>query len=127
LIESTSLDTIGNAYFSRITHIDPLHLTRLLVVTSDFHLARVRTIFEWVYGLSGGFHELTFEGVPNIGINRKSLEASRRKEQKALLDLRAPINHITTLDQLHQWIFFGHDAYRLIAKRSAIENAIYTY
>jgi uncharacterized SAM-binding protein YcdF (DUF218 family) len=36
LFETTSFDTIGNALFSRLIHIEPLKLVRLLVITSNF-------------------------------------------------------------------------------------------
>jgi uncharacterized SAM-binding protein YcdF (DUF218 family) len=39
--ESTSYDTIGNAYFSRVQIVEPLGWRRLLVITSRFHMARV--------------------------------------------------------------------------------------
>src|SRR5689334_14924059 len=52
LTEASSYDTIGNAYFARTIHTDPLGLRHLLVITSAFHMPRTRAIFEWVFGLS---------------------------------------------------------------------------
>ena len=46
--ESVSLDTIGNAYFLRTIHTDPVRWRRLLVITSEFHMNRTRAIFDWV-------------------------------------------------------------------------------
>ena len=34
LSETISYDTIGNAYFARIIHVDPMELRKLLVITS---------------------------------------------------------------------------------------------
>ena len=51
LMEYTSKDTIGNAYFARVIHTDPLCLKNLLVITSGFHMPRVREVFDWVFGL----------------------------------------------------------------------------
>ena len=45
LPETISLDTIGNAYFARIQHLEPLQLRRLHVITSEFHLPRTIAIF----------------------------------------------------------------------------------
>ena len=40
LVETTSYDTIGNAYFARVGHTDVAGWRRLLVITSDFHMER---------------------------------------------------------------------------------------
>jgi len=50
LAESQSLDTVGNALFSKTNHIMPNRWERLAVVTSDSHLARALKIFGHVYG-----------------------------------------------------------------------------
>src|SRR5436309_11511249 len=42
LMEAVSLDTIGNAYFSRLLHVIPREFRRVLVVTSDFHMPRTQ-------------------------------------------------------------------------------------
>lgn len=55
--ESAAWDTIGNAWFTRVMHTDITGMRSLLVVTSDFHLARSQAIFEWIFGLGGsGWH-----------------------------------------------------------------------
>ena len=51
LLESWSLDTIGNAAFARLMHADLRGWRRLLVITSAFHMPRTRAIFEWVFSL----------------------------------------------------------------------------
>src|SRR5215831_13344947 len=39
-IELASWDTVGNAYFARTVHTDPSGWRRLLVITSEHHVAR---------------------------------------------------------------------------------------
>src|ERR1700682_5838027 len=51
LTETHSYDTVGNAFFSRVLHVDLRGFRRLLVITSDFHLARTQAAFNWIYGL----------------------------------------------------------------------------
>lgn len=55
LIEDTSLDTIGNAYFLRLLHVEPLRLRRIHIITNHFHMHRtgicVFSIVFWWYGM----------------------------------------------------------------------------
>lgn len=127
LTETASFDTIGNAYFSRVIHVDPLGLTRLLVITSDFHLPRACAIFRWVYSLSGGDHALTFQGVPDEGISEAALRARAEKERRGLESLTRLTAEIKTLEQLQQWLFLRHGAYNLEPGRPDIGDAIATY
>ncbi len=50
LTEEQSQDTIGNAYFTQTTLLVRRGWTRLVIVTSDYHLARARYIFEKILG-----------------------------------------------------------------------------
>lgn len=47
-LEEKSLDTIGNAYFSKQI-IDKYGWRRLLVITSDYHIKRTRWIFRKIF------------------------------------------------------------------------------
>ena len=47
-LEERSRETLGNAYFSRVDVLDPNEWRRVLVITSDFHVARARALFEKV-------------------------------------------------------------------------------
>lgn len=52
LKESSSFDTLGNAYFCLCDHAVPLRWRRPLVVTSEFHMPRSRAAFEGVFRLA---------------------------------------------------------------------------
>jgi len=52
LTEVRSRDTVGDAVFTKINHVIPLSWTTILFVTSDYHAARSRAIFSFVYGPS---------------------------------------------------------------------------
>jgi uncharacterized SAM-binding protein YcdF (DUF218 family) len=53
LKETASYDTVGNAYFSLVSHAIPAAWRRLAVVTSAFHMPRSRALYEGVYELAG--------------------------------------------------------------------------
>ena len=51
LRESSSYDTVGNAYFAATIHAWPLQWRHVAVVTSAFHMPRSQAIFEHVFEL----------------------------------------------------------------------------
>jgi len=59
LREALSLDTLGNAFFTRLLHTDVVGLRRLHVITSAFHFVRTRALFEFVFGARQ--HDSTYE------------------------------------------------------------------
>ena len=118
LVETGSYDTIGNVFFSRMIHVEPLNIKRLLVITSEFHMPRVQAIFEWIYRLEGLSQDcqIFFEAVSDAGINEAMLIARRQKEAKSLKTLLRTIDRISTINEFHQWLFQEHGAYAMSAQ-----------
>eukprot|EP00117_Sycon_ciliatum_P040595 scpid79204/ scgid29810/ len=124
LMEWSSYDTIGNAYFARTQHTDVLGLRTLLVITSEFHMPRTRAIFEWVFSLpvtaqvqsssplETGYN-LMFEDVPDSGtMALDTLESRRTREAQSLQKLQAgAMKTCTDLRSLHAFLFNEHAAY----------------
>jgi len=50
ITETTSRDTVGDAVFTRVNISEPLGFRTLCIVTSSYHVARTRKIFNFVYG-----------------------------------------------------------------------------
>jgi len=115
LVDISSYDTIGNAYFSRVIHVDPLDLKRLLVITSDFHMPRTKVIFSWVYNLKEKKteYELYFEKVSDEGIDDEILIARKNKERRSMAEIAGVVNKINTLKEFHKWLFNEHAAYSI--------------
>jgi uncharacterized SAM-binding protein YcdF (DUF218 family) len=113
LPETCSLDTIGNAYFARVIHTDPLGLRSLRIVTSAFHMARTEAIFNWVFGLSTAAspYQLQFMAVPDVGLPQTALQARRQKEKAGLAHVQTLIISLKTLPDLHRWLYRDHQAY----------------
>jgi uncharacterized SAM-binding protein YcdF (DUF218 family) len=110
-VEATSYDTIGNAYFSKLLHADPAGWRDLIVVTSEFHMPRSRSIFEWIYGMERNKYQLRFEAAPDDGLNVELLQRRREKEASALRSLESVMMRIRDLPSLHHWIHAEHNAY----------------
>jgi hypothetical protein len=113
LTEISSYDTIGNAYFSRLLIAAPFGLERLHVITSHFHLARTRAIFQWVFSLAPkNFNFLvSFEAAPDEGLAPEVLKARQEREQHSLEKLQPKLRALTTLNEFQHWLYTEHNAY----------------
>ncbi|MEO0947263.1 MAG: YdcF family protein [Cyanobacteria bacterium J06641_5] len=113
LYETSSYDTIGNAYFAKVIHIDPLGLSKLLIITSEFHMERTKAIFEWIYSsiFSGRACALSFETVSDRGLTKDSIAERRTREKNSLRNFHETRRRINNLTQLHDWLFNEHRAY----------------
>ena len=114
LTETHSYDTIGNAFFSRVMHVDPRRLRRLLVITSDFHLPRTMAIFRWVYGLEPQSvpYELHFESVADPSMDMDVLRDRQDRERESLIVVVDLARRITSMEAFHRWLFTEHGAYK---------------
>ena len=127
LCETCSYDTIGNAYFSKVIHVDPGGFRKLLIITSAFHMPRTRAIFEWVYGLSSPVdkeYELYFEAVSDEGMDKELLKIKIQREKERLEHVLRLQEEIRTFQQFHQWLFTGHGAYAAAVKPVRIKGKI---
>lgn len=115
MVETCSLDTIGNAYFSRMIHAEPRKLRRILVITSQFHLPRTEAIFRGVYGLPddarGTNFDLEFLATPNAGLTPGELLARTEREQASLTHWLSLAPSFRDLADFHRWLFTEHGAY----------------
>lgn len=115
LLESWSLDTIGNAAFARLFHAELAGWRSCLVLTSALHMPRTRAIFDWVFALPprrGPPVRFAYEAVddeaalpPGVAIAR------RRKEEDALAKFRQTAAAVGSLAELHAFLFTRHAAY----------------
>ncbi len=124
LAETCSYDTIGNAYFSRLLFTGPLELSRLHIITSDFHLPRTAAIFRWIYSLAPlecGY-QLTFEGIPAQGLSPEAFQARQRREERSLSELQPKIQTISTLEVFHHWLYSEHEAYTVNQQREHLSD-----
>ena len=105
LKESWSMDTIGNAYGCLMFHCLPLNLKNLLVITSDFHMPRSRSIFEKVFSLipDNTFHLEFIETESSLTISDK--------ERTALITWNKNAESFHTIKDLHNFLFLQHNCY----------------
>ena len=115
--EAASHDTIGNAYFARLIHVQPAGLRKLLVITSAFHMPRTEAIFRWIFSLDQPCpgYSIEFCETPNTGMSQEVLEARVRKEKLRIESLRTIASRHATMVSVHQWLFTEHSAYAIAA------------
>jgi hypothetical protein len=111
--ETTSYDTIGNAYFSRVQLAEPLGWRRLLVITSQFHMPRTEAIFRWVYGLDAAEpYTLDFAASDDEGLSEAALAARGAREAASLRQVMQHREKFTSMRALATWLFTRHKAYQ---------------
>ena len=120
-VEGYSDDTIGNAFFLRVMHLDLRpEWSRLRIITSAFQMERTKAIYSWICGLTplpAGKHGYTlmYDAVPDEGAVRPSVLRSRQtREAKSLRAFQSgELISSTTLSQLHTFINLKHSGYTL--------------
>jgi len=136
LEEGFSLDTLGNAYFLRVMHIEPGKFSRLVVITNSWHMARSQAMFSHVFDLPGraGGRRPTgrrweIEFVPvAAGLDASTLAARETRERASLATFtRETRPQFSSMRELHSFIFTKHAAYaalRLSAPREALDPKV---
>jgi len=116
--ETTSYDTISNAFFSRISFADVWGWKRILIVTTEFHMARSKAIFDWIYGtkpinandIGGNKYELYYLSTPNDGLSQEALEVRRQHEAKGQKTVQTKLSkQYTTLPEVLGFLTSNHD------------------
>ena len=119
-LEALSDDTLCNAYAARCLHCEWRPWRRLLLITSDFQLARAEAVYKWVFSLPPVREAYTLVpcGVPDAGTAEPEVLASRcAREQASLATFLAGTSQkYTSMADVQRWLFTEHGAY---APRSA--------
>ena len=116
LKDTSSMDTIGNAYFTRYVHAIPRGWKNVEVGTSKFHMRRVKAAFEWVWGmpLEGNGDEDTqirFVSTRDSGLSKETLIAREEREIESEKQLRENAKMYDTPDKFAEWMFTTHKCY----------------
>lgn len=84
-VETTSYDTISNAFFSRTNFCDVVKWSNILIITNEFHMERSKLIFDWIMNAPPSYQEynLHYLSVPDDGLSKEALEVRYEKEKKS--------------------------------------------
>ena len=134
-VETTSYDTISNAFFARTTMMD-IHsrqqhyddgtkLTKnykswrnVLVVTNEFHIGRTKAIFDWIFDApltpssSSSSYKMYYLSCNNVGLDNEAVSARRAHEIRGEANVRhnlAPT--YPTIQDVWTFLVTKHDFY----------------
>jgi len=114
LMETTSWDTIGNAYFARTQIVEYTEWKRIWVVTSNFHMPRSKAIFDWIFQCSGGTktgYELSYIETENVGLTDVQVKARQEREARSLANVHRQAKEYPTLRDVMFFLLQDHGMY----------------
>lgn len=122
-VETSSYDTIGNAYFARTSHTEINGWRKLLIVTNEFHMTRTIQIFDWVFSVSTETvtmttgskqispYELYYLESPNIGMASEVVAARKEREASSSKSVKYLSTKYTTLRDVYKFLTLEHSLY----------------
>ena len=107
IIEEKSLDTVGQAIFTKRYLAIPQKWKKIIVISSDYHIERVRAIFEFVYGKN---FKISFVTTPTEGDRTKI----RAKEKESLQSFYETFKDVNPWDdkKIFETLFAKHPYYK---------------
>jgi len=131
IIENTSFDTVGNAYFLRTMHTDIRNWKKLLVLVNEFHEPRLKLIFDWIFHLPNlnehqenfAKYEIQTWVLPDSACSdSETLHSRFLKERESYLSMQQRINdlQLKNLSEFHAWLFREHNLYNTTNKKNLI-------
>lgn len=111
--EWASYDTIANGYFAFLNYIIPLKIKKCYIITSQFHMKRTQTIFDYFNKLIMNKDiDLIYIETENI-IENDVLKIRLNREQESNNNfIKNIVNEKECLEKFSIWFYTEHNAYK---------------
>ena len=116
--ETTSYDTISNAFFTRTNYADMAGWKNLLIITNEFHMQRTKKIFDWIFQApSNGITEalpyaLYYLSSEDVGLSEGALSIRKEKELKSTKTVETYLSkEYPTLNGIWEFLTTDHSFY----------------
>jgi vancomycin permeability regulator SanA len=121
--ETTSYDTISNAFFARLNFCDIAKWNKLLIITNEFHMERARLIFDWIFHaptsdadcnstVTSKNYELYYLPAPDKGLTAEAIQARREKESKSASTVKNVLSQTyTSIEEIFEFLTSEHSFY----------------
>ena len=135
-LETTSYDTIGNAFFARTSHTDIVKWITTNVVNAlvswnplcsslctfknymsflKFHMDRTKIIFDWIFGIDidrDNPYQLAYFASPDVGLSEDALRARCDHETRSAKTICTKlVPKYTTMKEVWMFLNQNHDLY----------------
>ena len=109
--EWASYDTIANGYFMFLKFILPFKMKKILVITSEFHMDRVRVILQWMCNIFDSDINIVYKHTDNI-LDGLDIKCRIEREKKSMESLQKKVIHkVKNLEEFNRWFYTEHKAY----------------
>lgn len=106
-----SYDTIANGFFSFTNFILPLKIKECVLITSEFHMERVKEIFDYFKILFSQDINITYITSEN-NMDNELLNLRKNREKQSVESFKKNIvDKIKTVDEFIEWFYVEHNAY----------------
>lgn len=127
LREWSSYDTIANGFFAFSNYLNYLNISKMVLVTSDFHIDRSKTIFNYFNTLFNKNIDIKYiEVESNLPPEIYSIRFEREKKSKENFEINI-VNKIKDIKSFILWFYTEHKAYMSILEYKNNENINTTY
>jgi len=123
--EWASYDTIANGFYSFLNFIIPLKLKKITVITSKFHMDRVKVIFNFMKKICNNDVDFIFIETED-NMDSELLALRKEREKKSIKNFELQMKNINNLTDFFNWFYIKHNAYNSSSYKKDIENNLLT-
>jgi len=114
--EWSSYDTIANGYYAYLNYTQPLNIKEFILITSEFHMSRAKSIFDYFNNIIFQFQiDSQYIETEDKGIDSNVLKERCERECKSNLNFKKNIvEKIHNIRDFSRWLYEEHGAYKSI-------------